>query len=206
MKKLIILIALILAIPAISGGQQMACDVLIRATDGSNQYMKGYPVAVKEYPAVWGSREYLPDFIHLILTDCEPADVDHFLWGWDIKYKFTKLNENDLGYRYKVEVDPAYISASNVGKQEIKLEMQGWADDMGFSVVNFTSDSMTIDIPKPANLLEIKSMFADVFDDTLDIRRYYFSSDDVDGVVNNGGEHTMTKTQALNFIIDKLDE
>lgn len=184
----------------------MECDVLIRATDGSNNYLKGYPVAVKDVPCVWGSAEGLPDFIHLILTDCEASQVESFLDGWDIKYDFTIVNENELGYRLRAEVDPIYISASDMGKNEIKTEMQDWATNLGFSVVNFTSSSMTVDVPKPANTLQLKIDFNDAFSSVLDIRRYYFSSSDVDGVVSSGGEMTLTRTQALNNIVDKLDE
>ena len=208
MKKLLIsiLLVMVMALPAIGQEDPMECDVLVRATDGSNNYLKGYVVTVKNRPCVWGTREYLPDFIHMILTDCECEQVYDFLGGWAIKFTHTVLKDNPAGYRILVEVDPAYISASEVGKTEIKDAMQDWAIGQGFTIQSFTSSSMTIDIPKPASLLEIKADFADIFNSTLDIRRYYFHSADVDGVVQSGGEITLTKQQALDFIIDKLEE
>jgi hypothetical protein len=184
----------------------MVCELLIRATDGSNGFKKGYIVVVKDQPCVWGAKETLPDFIRLIISDCTAAQVNHFRNSWDIKYKFTLVAENDAGYRYKVEIDPAYISASDTGRHEIKDSMTDWAVDRGFAVVGFTSDSMTVDILKPADLPAIKADFADVFDTVLSIRRYYFSAADVDMVIAAGGVYTLTKQQALNNVVDKLDE
>lgn len=184
----------------------MGCEVLIRARDGGNGFKKGYVVTAKDQPCVWGTMETLPDFIRLIISDCTAEQVRHFLDDWQIRYRFALVAENDIGYRYRVEVDPAYISASDTGKHEIKENMTDWAEDRGFAVVGFTSESMTVDIPKPADLPTIRADFADVFDKVLNIRRYYFSGADVDTVINAGGVYTLTKQQALNNIIDKLDE
>jgi len=183
----------------------MTCYVAVRATDGSNNYLKGYITSVSDNPYT-GSGYVLPNFIILTLSDCDASQVENFLDGWDIKFKHTVINENDLGYRIKIEVEPIYISASDVGKTEIKESMRDWTEDLGFTVQNFTNNSMTLDIAKPVNLLQVKIDFADVFDDVLSIRRYYFSHNNVDSVVSSGGKITLTKAQALNFIIDKLEE
>jgi len=73
----------------------MNCEVLIRATDGSNKYRKGFVVAVKDQPCAWGTAEGLPDFVRLIVTDCMADQVLNFLDGWEIKFRHTILQEND---------------------------------------------------------------------------------------------------------------
>ena len=131
------------------GGMAMSAEVLIMAVDfPSSGFYKGYPVVVKESPAVWGSKEGLPNFIVLKITDTPASVVEHFLSDWKIKYTHTIVNQNSSGYRIRVEVDPLYISASDVGANQIKTEMQDWVTNWGGSIVNFTSTSMTFDAPK----------------------------------------------------------
>jgi len=182
-------------------------EVLIMARDNhASGYLKGYPVVVAESPAGWGEGEGLPDFIQLSIPDATMAQVESFLDDWPIRYTHTILVQNANGYRIKAEVDPAYISASNTGAAQIKTQMQEWVTQRGGIVVNFTSASMTFDIPKPVDLQELKTEFDDFFNDVLDIRRYYFSTADVDNAIAVGGQITLTRTQALNKIIDKLAE
>ena len=182
----------------------MTCYVAVRATDGSNNYLKGYITSVSDVPYT-GSGYTLPNMIVLTLTDCEASQVEQFLDGWQIKFKHT-VSDGITVWQIKVEVDADYISASDLGKTEIKESMRAWAEGLGFEVRNFTNNSMSFDVPKSTNLLQLKIDFADIFNDVLDIRRYYFSHADVDSVVNAGGYMTLTRTQALTYIVDKLEE
>ena len=195
----------------------MPCEVLITAQDiPASGWGKGWPVVVMPDGHVWGSKEGLPNFIQMHITDTEPETVEHFLNDWKIKYVHSIVNQNVNGYRLLVEVDPAYISASDVGKSEIKASMQDWVASIGGSVKNFSEDSMTFDVPKcPGTdlvavegdcltLADLKLMFDDVFDDVLDIRRYYFLPADVDWAVAQGGRIEFTQAQALSKLQDKL--
>lgn len=132
------------------------------------------------------------------------------------------MDENDDGWRYTIEVDPAYISASDVGKQEMKAEMVNLIENgeywEGSSVFKIKIDYMTVDIPKngvyqTANELSdfdylklLNSNFRDVFRTRLNVSRYHFSESDVDTVIAGGGTITLTKLQALNKVLDKLSE
>jgi hypothetical protein len=169
-------------------------------------YLKGYPVVIAEYPAGWGAGEGLPDFIQLTISDATLEGVEHFLNDWPLRYTHSIVMQNASGYRLLVEVDPDYISASNVGKDQIKNAMQEWVSQMGGTVNAFSSNSMTFDIPKPVNLQELKADFDDKFKDVLDIRRYYFGADAVNAGIAAGGQITLTKAQALAKLIDKLAE
>ena len=210
MKTLIIATLIILGVTTMA----QPAEVLITAQDiPASGFLKGYPVVVKESPAVWGSKEGLPNFIIMTITDTPASVVEHFLNDWKIKYLHSIVAENELGYRLMVEVDPAYISASDVGKDQIKTEMQDWVESIDGVVHAFTQSSMTFDVPKPlmlygdpATLADLRAAFDDVFDDVLDIRRYYFLPVDVDWAVDQGGFIEVTQAQALAKLQDKLAE
>lgn len=200
----------------------MSTEILVRATQGSN-YGPGEIVDTKPGGHVWGRMEQPPDYIHLTISDADRNQVIEFLERWDIKFQHVLENQNANFWWITISVDPAYISASNVGAAELKSTVQDHVEGgseywQGTTVVSFTSSSMTVKIPKngvyqTANGLSaleylkvLKSDFADIFDTVLDPKRYYFSAEDVATVLAAGGSFTLTKAQALNNIIDKLSE
>ena len=158
----------------------------------------------------------------MTISDASHAEAQHYIEGWEIDFSHTLDNQNNNFWWVIIEVDPAYIDASETSKTELKTSMQDhvvnskyWA---GSSVVSFTSSSMTVKIPKGGTyqtaeglsnldyLKLLKSDFSDIFKTFLKIRRYHFSEADVDNVIAQGGEITITKAQALNNIIDRLTE
>jgi hypothetical protein len=180
-------------------------ELLISANNANTQQI-GEVVDTKPDGHIWGTREQPPNYVHLTVTGATRDQVRRYIDGWNIRFQHDILAETAVGYRIRVSVDPAAISASDVGSSELKLEMQTWvADSYGALVTAFTPDSMTVDVPKPADLAKLKSDFADVFDDVLAIRRYRFSEADVNTALGNGGKITLTKAQALARVIDKLD-
>lgn len=184
----------------------MPCEILIRATDSSSGVMKkGYASVVRDLPWTWGSKEGLPGWIILEITDATASQVDHFMVNWFIKFTHTILQENAVRLRIRVEVDPAVISASDVGKNEIKTEMQEWIEnEKGGAMRSISLSELVVDIPKPVDLNALKLEFADEFDAMLDITRYYFTEADVDTVIAAGGHITRTKAQVLALVKDKF--
>ena len=200
----------------------MPAELLIRATQGDS-YGPGEIVATKPGGHVWGRMEQPPDYIHLTISDVDRDQVDEFLAQWPIKFQHVLENQNANFWWITISVDPIYISATNVGAAELKTTVQDHVTSVseyweGTTVVSFTSNSMTVKIPKngvwqTANGLTdleflnlLKSDFADIFNTVLDPKRYYFSAADVATVLAGGGSFTLTKAQALNNIIDKLSE
>ena len=161
-------------------------------------------------------------FICLIISDATREEVHHYINDWMIDFRHVFVNENADGWRYRIEVDPIYISASDVGKQEIKAEMVNLVETgeywEGSSVFKIKNDYMTVDIPKNGvyqtssglsdfdYLSLLKKDFSDVFSQRLNISRYHFSDADVDTVIADGETITLTKLQALNRVLDKLEE
>ena len=184
----------------------MTAELLVRATDGSN-YNKGAIVTVKPEGQVWGRMEQPPNYIHLTVTEVTPEQVMHYIYKWDIKFQHEILAQTDLGYRIRVSVDPAYISASDVGKNEMKNKMSDWiANEYGGQSITFSYSSITADIPKPVDLQKMKGEFADIFNDVIDLKRYYFTDEDIETALSMGGKITLTKAQALNRIKDKVND
>lgn len=193
--------------------------LLVSASDLNNQKI-GEVVDIKEDGHVWGGREQPPNYIHVNVTGSTREQAAAYLGSWDIKYIFTLVNQNAAGWRYRIEVDPAYISASNQGSAELKTTMQdmvtGTEEWEGSAVVSFTSSSMTVDITKSGvyqtaqslsdldYLKLLKSIFADIFDTVLDPRRYKFAAVDVATALAGDGTWTLTKAEAQAVVIDKL--
>jgi len=181
-------------------------ELLISNTD-ANYQKRGEIVAYYDLPHTWGSKEGLPSYVHLTISDAMAEQVSNFLERWQIKFQHEILAENDQGYRIRVSVDPVWISVSDIGKAGMKLKMISWAEnEYNCQQVNFTNESMTVDVPKPVNLVKMKRDFADIFNQVLNARRYYFSASEMDKAVNKGGKITMNKQQALNKVIDRLTE
>ena len=179
--------------------------LLIAARDiPSSESKKGHIIDVRKRD-VLGSKEILPNFIQVAVSDATKEQVDHFLSAWHIKYTHKIIAKNANGYRIKVEVDPIYISASGTRRAALKDSMQSWVESYGGVVQNYTSESMTFDITKGQTLAELKRAFDDIFEDMLDIKRYYFKSAAVNAVVNNGGFMEVTRSQVLSYIQDKLE-
>ena len=199
----------------------MATSLLIRATQGST-YKPGEVVTIRPGGQVWGSMEQPPEYIHMTISDADMEEVKNFHDRWEIKFRHVFVNENVNGWRYTIEVDPIYISVSDVGKGEIKAEVVNLIENgeywKGSSVFKIKPEYVTADIPKNGPyqtasglsdfdyLSLLKSNFADVFNTVLDVRRYYFGQADIDLALSQGGIITLTKLQALNKIIDKLEE
>jgi hypothetical protein len=221
MKRLALaLMILAIALPAIAQEGSMPAYIDIAARDLTS-YAKGDIVGI----AIEGKQCSISPsnaFICLIISDATRDQVHHYINQWTIDFRHVYVSENDNGWRYRIEVDPIYISASNVGKQEMKTEMVDLIENgeywEGCSVFKVKIDYITIDIPKNGvyqtasglsdfdYLKLLKSDFSDVFRARLDVSRYHFSDADVDTVIADGGTIELTKLQALNRVLDKLED
>jgi len=161
-------------------------------------------------------------FIGVVVPDATREEARHFIHSWKVDFKHTLNSENAFGWQYTIEVDPVYISASEIGKSELKDRMQDHVNNTskyweGSQVVSFSPNSMTVNIPKNGPyqtakelsnldyLKLLKSDFSDIFKTVINVRRYHFSEADVDQVVALGNVVTLTKAQVLNKILDRLD-
>jgi hypothetical protein len=184
----------------------MPVEMLIAAQD-LNTSKKGDIIRVKDQPCTWGSLHTLPRYIIVTISNATKNQVDQYIDNWPLEFEHEILAENDQGYRVRVSVDPALVSASDVGKAQMRDEMRQWLVEAHGAVnVSFTSSSLTADLPKPIDLQEVKAQFHDFFSGMFQTHRYHFSDADVDTVINAGGTVTITRQVALTKIVDKLSE
>jgi len=181
-------------------------ELLISNTDANN-LNRGEVVAYYDSPWTWGAKEGLPNYVQLSVPDATIQQVANFLENWQVRFAHEILAQNDQGYRVQIKVDPVWISVSDINKYQMHSKMQDFIVDRHAGViVSIDSEQMTADLPKPIDLQIVKTEFADIFDKYLNARRYYFDTTDMDLAVSQGGQITLTKAQALNRIVDKLNE
>ena len=181
--------------------------VLVAARNISLEVFKGAIVVIVEDDHVWGRLETLPNWIQLDIPGIPKEQMVEYLHDWPLKFDFNILNTTAEGWRVEAIVDPVYLDASQTQKFKIKQEMQDHIESsplwIGCVVRGFTTESLTVDIPNTLDRAVLKRDFNDIFEDTLG-KRYYFNPTDVDTAISQGGQITLTKTQAINRIIDKM--
>lgn len=184
----------------------MPVIISVAAIDG-NVTKKGDICSVHSPAWGWGKNDQPPKRIRVTISDSSKSQVLHYLDHWEIKFQHEIKNETVEGYRIELKVDPAVISTSEIGKNQIKTKMVDWFyNNYNAQTVSFSSNSYLVDIPKPVDLVDLKKNFADIFNARFAVRRYHFSEADVDTIIGMGGFITITKAQALNYIKDKLAE
>jgi hypothetical protein len=193
--------------------------------NGVMTYKKGDIVALVTEGGDFGTKEVPPDFVRLEISDATTPQVQQFVEQWVVDFKHTIVSENALGWRFRVEVDDAYVDASERSKVMIRRRMIEHIDDAtsgpweGCITQSFTPTELIVDIPKNgvyqtanslsdnAYLLTLKADFSDIFRESVAVRRYYFNEADVDTAYNlPNGQVTLTTAQALTKIVDKLTE
>jgi hypothetical protein len=92
------------------------------------------------------------------ISDKSKNQVNAYLQRWKIQFEHTLINQNAKGWRFDIEVDPVYISASEKNKNQIKQEMIDYLEEnftrwnsywYSCSINAWTSSGITIDITKP---------------------------------------------------------
>jgi len=186
----------------------MACEILVKSALPlhPDKYPRGHIVVIKDTPCAWGKKECLPDYVVIHLTDATREQVDHYMKGWRMRFKYEIVAENDQGYRIKVSADLLNISLSGRGS-ELRSDMKDYIMAVwNAQIYSYNNYEVVIDIPKPVDLQELKTDIWDKFSDKIDKRLYYFTEAGVDIVVNAGGFMEITKQQALNYIRCRLDD
>jgi hypothetical protein len=182
----------------------MPCELLI-CNFNKGLWNRGYAVAVKDVPCEWGAKEGLPNWIILRITDATKDQVEQYMGTWPGNmFTYTVQAQNEQGYRVKFEIDPAYVNAVGLGG-EIKKEVRDYLVESHQAVlVEYDWNYAVFDIPKPVVLAEVRLGLKLTFSAYVALRRYYFSSADMDYAVAQGGVIEFTAAQAQNRVIDNL--
>ena len=130
----------------------------VAARDYPNKFSKGDIVEVYAKGTLKSDWCVPPDWIWAEITDKSKNQVNAYLTSWQIRFVQTLMNQNATRWRYRIEVDPVYISASELGKFEIKQEMSNYLENSAIdwsnlwyksNIVSWNNAGIVIDIPKP---------------------------------------------------------
>lgn len=130
----------------------------VAAMDFPGKFRKGDIVEVYASGTLKSDWCVPPDWCWAEITDRSKNQVNAYLTGWNIQFVQTLMNQNATRWRFRIEVDPVYISASELGKYEIKQEMTDYINGhvthwaslwYKCSIVSFNNAGIVIDIPKP---------------------------------------------------------
>lgn len=188
----------------------MPFKILITATDNFNNYDKGDIVSLIPEGGDFGNKETLPDFIRGTISDATQQEGLAYLTNWNAAFDYTIQVENAQGYRILIEADPAAVSASGKGadvKQELKdFILSGLGLNLIVTPHAQTANSITVDVEKPADLAAAKQELNGLFNEVIEVSRYYFDAATVDAAISAGGAITRTKAQAAALLRDKLED
>jgi hypothetical protein len=132
--------------------------LILAARDFPGKYMKGDIVEVCAKGTLKSNWCAPPNFLWVTVTDKSKLQVNVYLNGWPLEFVHTLLNQNNEGWRYKIEVDPVFISVSELNKNEIKQKMADYIEQCSLrwndwwyktTIQNWSASSLTLNIPKP---------------------------------------------------------
>lgn len=132
-------------------------ELLIKATDNlvSNDierdfhesFKRGYIVDVRPNGFGWGSKEGLPKFVVLQITDATVEELLHLKEFWERQIEFTIVNSNSSGgYRVDVSVSAACLDVSGTAgltQSQVEAFLTKWNFD---SIVTTSANNVRFDI------------------------------------------------------------
>lgn len=183
-------------------------DVTVAAQDLPSGRKKGEISGLTETPNGWGAKEVLPNFIRLRITDRTVAQAQSFVERRTTKFLVTFLGENVTDFEdWRIEVDPAVISASGIGR-DVKLEMkQTVLEVTNGEQLSQTSSSLTFRAAKGVVVAnDLKAQMEDLFGDVIVDRELYLSNGAVNQIVGAGGYWEGTWAEASPYIKRRIDE
>lgn len=193
----------------------MAVEILIAAVQGPVLGV-GMPGAMKDdadlAASPWGTREGLPSWVRLRITDASKSQVEHFLDNWRNEFTFDLVASNVFGRRYQIGVNPAVVQVFGADAG-VKQAMRDYiVSNYNATLIAFDQSqvSATFDIPNPVGqtwpefLQQARASILDAFEQQVSTNRYRFSDADVALAVAAGGSMELTTAQALARIIDRL--
>lgn len=182
----------------------MATEILI-SNNNANLRQIGEVVAMFESPHTWGGREGFPNYMHLTITDVGLDVAKKFSEKWIIDYKLDVQVNNPQRIRYKVEVAAASISASGIGRDQLKTGMQQWAESSyDATAIAFTPETFTVDVRKPFDTVQFAKDFDDIWRDVFEERKYILGAASIALGQVAGQVPDMTMAEADAAFVDKL--
>lgn len=152
----------------------------------------------------WSHLNVLPDYIKIEVSDGNESDIDPWMVPLRNDFIYEIVNQNPSNVRYRISVNASLTSFTGAFTQDmIDYVLQEWATST--QQVNLNAGFAVFNIP-PANFDEafIQNELLDLFQITLNSRRYRIKDALLNQVSAAGGFDTRTLAEFNAQILDKL--
>lgn len=188
----------------------MGYELLVMAQD-KRSWKKGYVVARKEQPCVWGSKEGPPFFVRIVIPDGDIKESDVLVEEWfSGAVTVTEVQPAGDKFRYlKVEPDAKYIGKSGENSEIKQSDRLDVVDRTGAKVVDHNANYTLFEVPKNISSEQFKSEFENYHLHTFDLRLKYIVSAIIDQALEmKDGRVELSKSAVLikNRLDDNSDE
>lgn len=179
----------------------MSVELLVQATT-HRKAEKGYVEVIKDgRSAVWGSKEGLPNWVRIVISDLDVSDVEHLTGEWKNKITWTKIRDVAVGreqYRLQMPNNTVLRDSTKGVNNEIDTYLKiNYSGSRVSREPDQSSAEYNLLIP---NLQDMKNDLLDKFEETVVRRRFKLAESDVDAAIAAGG---VLHTTAASGIIDR---
>ena len=85
----------------------MPVQLLVAATTHAKQ-IKGAIIAVRDSPTTWGSKEGLPNYIVVTISNATAEQVDEYLGAWKTDFQHSVVTLPDLSKQITVTISEQF--------------------------------------------------------------------------------------------------
>lgn len=183
----------------------MPCEMLACAESNvllPKKLQKGEIAIIRPFGWNWGTKEGLPGFVQIAVSDAEVSEVKTYLSSIRDILQWERVASNANGRRYRVYIHPKVLAI----KAGLRSRFRTYLEN-NYSAVLHSADlangEATFDIPN-TDWQAMRDQITYDVSRKIANRRYRINSNAVDAVVTAGGRSTATKNQLLNNITDRL--
>lgn len=188
-----------------------ACTILIAAIDTLPSSLRlGEASSVRDEPFVWGTKQGLPNWVHMNVTDAPRTDFDFVTDNWLTKYTFEPQSGGPPGTtRYVIKVHPDFVANSGAGAALVEDAIEIWVEEthngekVNASPTTFLAQFPSLGLPDVDELID---EFNDIFEGRFNRKLWFMNASDVAVIVALGGDQFLTKVEALALWNDKRND
>jgi hypothetical protein len=180
-----------------------AVDNTHTAPDTSERccYKKGDFVVVMPDGHQWGAKECPPHFVTVSCPEVTVEQARQYLDSWDLRPDYEILASNEQGWRVRVTSElPGALNEAGIPIATARTYLEG----QGCQFVSSAADNIVVDIPKAADIEEIKEKLGNVIGRPHRRKRWCVSEACIDWVLTQGGvDVPVTQAQLQTYLTDK---
>jgi hypothetical protein len=164
-------------------------------------YRKGDIVEVRETGAPRGGAEGLPDFVWVTISNANKSQTIAYMDDWERVIDFNTLLANPPYYEVRISYTPTSTSGFDaITKEQVKRWLKKQDSDILGHGANYVDVAFTV--PDNLTVADLKQ-WAIVKLRKVKRRQWCFPASEVDSIISQGGEVTMSKQEAQSIVYSK---